>query len=284
MNVPQLKSERDWLVWKYQVKHAMKAAGLWDRVTGTASREGADAMSLEQKSLYLVLQCIGQKYVPMAMNCKTTKELWDTLCQCFERKTVSNKVHTLMQLYGLRMKRGTKIQDRLHELDELLDKLAAIGENVAEVHEVAVLLRSMQDRYPTLVTALLARRKSEVTLMFVKQSLLDEEQRSRHPISHTGREAGPKDSKLALKAGQRFKRKKKSGTCHNCGQKGHFIRNCPQLLKDKLMHHAKTAEVAQEESDSDRSVLFVTTVGLKADTKDPNWLIDSGDSRHMTCQ
>ena len=65
LNVPQLKSKRDWIVWKFQVKHAMKAAGLWDCVTGTASREGADAASLEQKSFYLVLQCIGQKYVPM---------------------------------------------------------------------------------------------------------------------------------------------------------------------------------------------------------------------------
>ena len=107
-------------------------------------------------------------YVPMVMNCKTTKELWDTLCQRFERKTVSNKVHTLMQLYGLRMKRGTKIQDHLHELDELSDKLhvAAIGEKVAKVHKVAVLLRSVQDRYLTLVTALLARGESELTLMF----------------------------------------------------------------------------------------------------------------------
>ena len=107
-------------------------------------------------------------YVPMVMNFKTTKELWDTLCQCFERKTVSNKVHTLMQLYGLRMKRGTKIQDHLHELYELSDKLhvAAIGEEVAEVHKVAVPLRSVQDRYLTFVTALLARGESELTLIF----------------------------------------------------------------------------------------------------------------------
>ena len=48
-----------------------------------------------------------------------------------------------MQLYGLGMKRGTKIQDHLRELDELSNKLAAIGENVAELHKVAVLLCSM---------------------------------------------------------------------------------------------------------------------------------------------
>ena len=72
-----------------------------------------------------------------------------------------------MQLYGLHMKRGTKIQDHLRELDELSDKLAAIGEEVVEVYKVAVLLRGVQDRYPTLVTALLARWESELTLVFV---------------------------------------------------------------------------------------------------------------------
>ena len=35
VNIPQLKSEKDWLVWMFLVTHAMKAAGLWDYVTGT---------------------------------------------------------------------------------------------------------------------------------------------------------------------------------------------------------------------------------------------------------
>ena len=103
--------------------------------------------------------------------------MWDTLCQFFERKTVSNKVFTLMQFYGLRMKKGARILDHLRKLDELADQLAAIGEEVKEVHKVAVLLRSVQETYSTLVTALLARGDAELTTVFVKQVILDEEQR-----------------------------------------------------------------------------------------------------------
>ena len=62
-------------------------------------------------------------------------------CQSFEQKTVSNKVFTLM-LYGPCMKRGTRIQEHLHQLNELSDHLAAIGEAVSEI---AVLLRSVQE-------------------------------------------------------------------------------------------------------------------------------------------
>ena len=156
-NIPQLTSEKDWLVWKFQVQHALKAAGQWEFITGTANADAEDYESKNQKAFYSVLQCIGQKFMPMVMSCQNPKDMWDALCQSFERKTVSNKVFTLMQLYGLRMKRGTRIQEHLRQLNELSDHLAAIGEAVSEIHKVAILLRSVQDSYSTLVTALLAR-------------------------------------------------------------------------------------------------------------------------------
>ena len=62
-------------------------------------------MKASNKTFYSVLQCIGQKYIPMVMSCQTPKETWDTLCQFLERKTVSNKIYTLMQLYGLHIRK-----------------------------------------------------------------------------------------------------------------------------------------------------------------------------------
>ena len=70
------------------------------------------------------------------------------LCNLFERLSACNKVFSLMQLYGLRTKCGTKLQDHLQQLDEQSDQLTAIGEEVTELHKVAVLL---QESYPTLV-------------------------------------------------------------------------------------------------------------------------------------
>ena len=161
--------------------------------------------------------------MPMVMSCTKPKDLW-AFSQFFERKTVSNKIYTLMQLYRLCMKKGIRIQDHLHELDELSDKLTAIGEEVSENHKVAVLLRSVQDWYPTLVTALLAKGDDELTLVFIKQALLDEEQRCGKSSNNSEGVAESKGSDTALKA-LRFSRRK-SGACLNCGQKGHFIQNC----------------------------------------------------------
>ena len=51
-------------------------------------------MRVKQKAFYTVLQCIGQRHMPMVMSCQTSNEMWDELCKFFEWKKVSNKVYT----------------------------------------------------------------------------------------------------------------------------------------------------------------------------------------------
>jgi len=130
VSIPQLMSERDWLVWKFQVQHSLKASGQWEFVTGVANQEAEGYEGKKQKALYSIIQCVGQRFMPMVMGSQTPKDMWDILCQHFERKTVSNKVFTLMQLYGLHMKRGAQVQEHLRRLEELSDHFAAIGEVV----------------------------------------------------------------------------------------------------------------------------------------------------------
>ena len=70
MNVPQLKNEKDWLVWKFHVQHALKAADQRQFVIDTANPDADDYESKKQKAFYSILQYIGQKFMPMAMSCR----------------------------------------------------------------------------------------------------------------------------------------------------------------------------------------------------------------------
>jgi len=119
VNIPQLTNERDWLVWKFQVQHALKVSGQWKFVTENANQEAEGYEGKKQKALYSIIQFIGQRFMPMVMGSQTPKDIWDVICHDFERKTVSNKAFTLMELYGLHMKRGTRVQEHLCCLDEL---------------------------------------------------------------------------------------------------------------------------------------------------------------------
>ena len=165
-------------------------------------------------------------------------------------------------------------------MNELSDHLAAIDEAVSEIHKVAILLRSVQDSYSTLVTALLARGDDKLTLVFVKQSLLDEEQRREIPSDSGG-------SEVALKIDRKYgSKKRKAGNCFNCGHPGpgHFTRDCfkqKQKQKSTKGHHCAKKAEEQEDTDSEANEMLVATVGLRADTQN-DWIIDSGASQHMT--
>ena len=64
MNIPLITRERDWLVLKFQVEYALKAAGQWKLITGTANIKAEDCEIKKQKAFYLELQCMGQKLMP----------------------------------------------------------------------------------------------------------------------------------------------------------------------------------------------------------------------------
>ena len=49
-------------------------------------------------------------------------------------------------------------------------------------------------------------------------------------------------------------------------------------------HLVKMAEEAKEDSDSGGNSMFVTTVGLKADTELEDWIIDARTSKQITFQ
>lgn len=114
------------------------------------------------------------------------------------------------------------MQDHLRDLDEMFDKLAAVGEDVNDNHKLAVLLRSVHNCYPTLMTALLSNGNDKLTLVFVKKELLDKEQKQGKPTTSPGGVTESKGSEADLNI-QKFGRIREYGVCLNCGQQSQFI-------------------------------------------------------------
>ena len=77
----------------------------------------------------------------------------------------------------MEMKEGTTIECHLKQMKELSDQLAAIGAPITEEDQVVTLLGNLPRSFSTLVTALEARVDEGLSLKYVQQALVNEEQK-----------------------------------------------------------------------------------------------------------
>ncbi|XP_065058046.1 uncharacterized protein LOC135685883, partial [Rhopilema esculentum] len=172
----------NWPTWKFQMKHLLMAKDVWDHVDGTISLPDDNTTSratyekAKQKAMATLVMGIQSNLIYLVTSCETPKDLWDTLKAYFERDTIANKLFLKRQYFTSKMLEGQSVQDHLKRMKEIADKLHALGSTVAEEEQVVALLISLPPSYTTLVTALEAKG-DELSLSFVQQALINEEQK-----------------------------------------------------------------------------------------------------------
>lgn len=147
--------------------------------------------------------------------------------------------------------------------------MASIGAAISEEDQVVTLLGSLPSSYSTIVTALEAR-VDNVSLDFVQQALVHEEQKQKDALKP---DSSP-DS--ALRAGDR---PRKPPVCWHCQEVGHIQRFCPKKRSTDKPHKASTAE--QQVSEDEGECAFRMTEASRSQEK---WIVDSGATSHMTYQ
>ena len=279
----------NWITWKFQMRHLLRAKRLWGYVEGTevlANDAGAQARAdfeqRSEKAFSTIIMGISTPQLYLVTSCDQPKEAWDSLRNHFERETLANKLYLKKRYFRAEMKEGTSIEMHLKDMKEITDRLAAIGAPIAEEDQVVTLLGSLPESYSTLVTALEAR-VDDVQLNFVQQALIHEEQKWNGQFRHSTRtSSGGQVDDSALFGQQKKGKPRKTVTCFGCGEIGHFRSECVKM-RVKGSGPAHKAKAAKEKcSDSDSDGAFVGSVGSVQPPKMGKWLVDSGASRHMT--
>ena len=173
----------NWSTWKFQMRHLLLAKGLWEYVDGSATlAEGANEQAQanfrqkSQKAFSTIVLAISTSQLYLVTSCEGPHDAWEALRTNFERDTLANKLFLKKKYFRSQMKDGTPMEKHLKDMKELTDKLAAIGAPISEEDQVVTLLGSLPPSYATLVTALEAR-VDDVSLKFVQQALIHEEQK-----------------------------------------------------------------------------------------------------------
>ena len=229
----------------------------------------------KQKAMATLVMGIHTSIIYMVTSCDDPKELWDTLKSQFERNTLANKLFLKRQFFTTKMSEDQRVRDHLKSMKEISDKLAALGAAVPEEEKVVALLISLPKSYDTLVTALEAKG-DDVTLAFVEQALVTEEQK-RGVEKAAEKDVG--DSALRAEKG----RKPFKFRCYKCRKEGHKAAEChgKSSRPQEQRRSAFDAKAADDEEENG-SHMFMMTTGQMTGENNHTWILDSGASRHMT--
>ena len=142
------------------------------------------------KALSTIIMAISTPKLYLVTSCEQPKEVWDTLRKHYERETLANKLFLKKEILSNGDEGRYVRRKHIKQMKEITDKLASVGAPISEEDQVVSLLGSLPPTYATLVTALEAR-VDDLTLEFVQQSLIHEEQKHKSDVP-----VSPADSAL----------------------------------------------------------------------------------------
>ena len=251
---------KNWMTWKFQMRHLLLEKELWGFVDGTETlRDGttpqqrADHRKKSQKALSAIVMAVSSSQLYLITSCDSPQQAWEALRSHFERDTLTNKLLLKKRYCRMEMKETASAEAHLREMKELADKLAAVGAPITEEDQVVTLLGSLPKKYST---ALEARAGDDLSLSYVHQALIHEEQKISGSSCPTDGPQLQVDQK-ALAGWQ-----PRQVRCYGCREVGHIRRFCP---------HKKTTHNAKEKEGDERVGAFAASVKLPGGTMQGGW-------------
>jgi len=268
--------------WKYEVRSCLKSIGATGHVDGTVR---CPAVPGNEKDAEIWLKTDGkaQRVLTCALSdddhaairdCDTSREVWLKIQSIYETKTNENKYLLNQEFHKLHFNDDQSIASYCAQLTVIRQKLRTLDEELLDSCLVAKLINDLPSRLDNFRSAYYIQAASGTNLTFdkLKEQLLLIETN----ISSTNVKTDTGDALVAQSKEKSSKYPKKSDkrTCFHCKKVGHIKREC-RKWKAEQSKEQSTASVASGQA-------FISTNEESKETKQNEWLADSGATHHMT--
>lgn len=292
-------------LWRWRIQLLLTDKGLWE-IVAEDTEEPVEAEARKEykakcsKAFTYIGLTLGDVPASQILEAKTPRQAWKRLEAIYEAKSMINKLAVKRELGNLRYVEGESIQKHIDTMRKLMRRLASLGAPIEEKEQIYTILCSLPSSYDTLIQVLESKEEvDEVVAQLLQEELrrtkLSAGAHKNEEAALVSREEGwrrpfqggrsPWRGRGGRYAG-RETRDLRSIRCYECGELGHYARNC---LKEQ-------AHTVEETSADDVIALMTYEEGVEQQEKgdlclgvteeetrrDHEWFFDSGATSHMS--
>lgn len=248
----------DFSLWKRRMYAYLSVSGLKDVLTEKASipevkadgseeedpeakkkRIAMEESRLErcEKAMNMIFLNVGDHVLRKIERCTTAEETWSLLEALYQPKSLPNRVHAQLKLYGFKMQEHRSIDENIDDFLKIVGELSHLSIEVPEEVQAVLLLNALPSKYDQLKETLKYSReviKVEDVTSSAKSKEKEIKEASGSRSSSEGHfvrgrsETRNWSSSNKGKNGSRSRSKssEKKKVCWICGKEGHFKKQC----------------------------------------------------------
>lgn len=284
MKIPALTAT-NYFRWSVDVQCALDMRDLWSAVL--EDEEHAALTSDEQrarksrKARSFLLFYISPNLRDSVLHTTTAKQLWTRLEELY-RQTSEDRNATLHQsLISAKQRSSEKMAEYISRLEGYVRELRErCNERISDAMFVGVMMNGVLPKYCDVISAL--RCLDSLQPESLKQKLIAAEERVATDPDRS-RQSVPGQGRAFYSKPQHSQQRRSINTrrCYNCGQQGHYIRNCPQKKSGASAHVANGTNATALVSRALKPVHTELSDGTIEVKYGDDVMIDTGATHHV---
>lgn len=315
IEIERFDGDGDFSLWKRRMYAYLSVSGLKDVLAEKASTSEVKVDGSEEddpdvkkkniateesrlerceKAMNMIFLNVGDHVLRKIERCTTAAETWTTLEALYLPKSLPNRVHAQLKLYGFKMQDQRSIDENVDDFLKIVGELSHLSIEVPEEVQAVLLLNALPAKYDQLKETLKYSREvinvEDVTSSAKSKEKELKDSSTSRPSSegHYGRGRSESRSwssnKGKANARSRSKSSEKKKVCWICGKEGHFKKQCYKWLernKGRTQNSPESSMVRDDAQDLVGLIASEVNVSQRQDETE-EWVLDTGCSFHMT--
>lgn len=272
--------------WKVQMMLHLKDSKLWKYVAFTedlAEMKKKDTAfdsdswtEKSQEAAVKIMLCMDPSILDLVDGLEHGKDVWGKLKEYYEATNMPNQRYHQRKLHALKLGAFANMEEYLMGALQIKNDLAATGFKVSEDDLCGIVMNGLPQSYNMLVTTLeqFYTEDKPLTMAILGAKLT-------HEAMKLSDQEIPRNQGLIANVQNRERKPKDMSKvrCYNCQKMGHYSDKC-QNQRVERASSATEKKKKGKELPKEKVFSFIATTGSG---EMEVWYIDSGASRHMTC-